>query len=222
MEKAIVLLSGGIDSAVAFWWAREQGWAPYPVTINYHRRPSREIAAVDTLCARLTGAAPLRTVELPFLREVDDLRETGIADALSDVPGTYVPARNLIFYSIAAHYAEVEGAPWIVGGHNGGDAQLFPDAAPSFFESLNALLAQGLLSAPTVPIAIVNPLHGLSKAEVLQQGVSLGVPLEVTWSCSLDGEEPCGTCHSCRERHEAFLEAGLADPLSVTVPPEAP
>ncbi len=155
-------------------------------------------------------------VNLPFLMEVEDLVDQSIGNHyLREAPPTYVPARNLIFYSIAAHYAEVTGARWIVGGHNGSDSETFPDASPAFFQGMSDLLGHSLLTSERAPVEIVNPLHGLSKAEVIRLGVRMEVPLEATWSCSFDEETTCGSCRSCRERALAFEEAGVEDPLMI-------
>ncbi len=214
MERAILLLSGGLDSAVTLYLAREEGWEVHPLSFHYYRRPAREVKATERL-ADLTGCrGRLIDVDLPFLMEVEDLLEKGVRNTrLKEVPSTYVPARNLVFYSLAAHYAEVRDARWIVGGHNGRDSDTFPDATPAFFEGLNHLLKTGLATARASPVEIVNPLQGLSKADVIRRASELGVPLESTWSCSHDGEAPCGTCFPCTERARAFAQEGREDPL---------
>lgn len=214
MDRAILLLSGGLDSATTLYLAREEGWEVHPLTFTYHERPSQEVRATDRL-AELAGCRDrLIRVDLPFLMEVEDLLEAGGANPrLRAAPPTYVPARNLVFYSLAAHYAEVRGARWIVGGHNGLDPDTFPDATPAFFARLNRLLETGLATARQAPVEIVNPLQGLSKADVVRRAVELHVPLQHTWSCSLDGDAPCGACAPCEERARAFAEAGREDPL---------
>ncbi len=214
MERAIVLVSGGIDSAVSLFMSLQKGWDLYPLTFKYYMRPRREIEATMGL-AELAGCREkLIEVDLPFLMEVEDLLHLGLDNhRLEKAPPTYVPARNLIFYSIAAHYAELKDAKWIVGGHNGLDRETFPDAQPEFFEALNRLLGLGLLTARDSRVEIVNPLQGLTKAEVIQVGGDYSVPLERTWSCSLDGAAPCGECSSCQERSRAYERLGLEDPL---------
>lgn len=212
MESAIVLLSGGVDSAVALWWAKARGWSVRTLTFDYFGRPRREHAAIEALAARARVAPPER-VDLPFLKEVDDLREAGLQNpALEASPEGYIPARNLIFYSLAAYHAELAGTRYLVGGHNGVDPEAFPDASPRFFEDLNRLLGRGLWSARITPVEVVVPLRGMSKADVVRMGLSMDVPFDVTWSCYWDREVPCGRCLSCRERQEAFAEAGAEDP----------
>ena len=214
MERAIVLLSGGIDSAVTLWWARKQGWDAHPLTFDYFGRPRREHTAVEAL-VKEAGVPPTRTVDLPFLKEVDDLRAAGLANpVLKDSPEGYIPARNLIFYSLAAYYAELEGSRYLVGGHNGIDPASFPDASPRFFEFLNSVFRLSLWSYDASPVQVVVPLSGKSKEDVLRLGQDLGVPFGITWSCYWDREVHCGTCVSCRERRDAFAALGLTDPVA--------
>jgi len=213
MDQAIVLLSGGIDSAVALWWAKGKGWDIRPLTFNYRNRPTRERTAVQALSAR-AGVHPVRAVDLPFLTEVDDLRPAGFANPnLARSPEGYIPARNLIFYGLAAYYAELDGARFLVGGHNGVDPEAFPDASPKFFDLLNRAFRLGLWSYKSSPVQVLVPLRGKSKADVVRMGLEMDVPFEVTWSCYWDRERHCGTCTSCRERKEAFSAAGVGDPV---------
>ncbi len=212
MDQAIVLLSGGVDSAVTLWWAKAQGWDVRPLTFDYFGRPRQEHAAVEALVAR-SGVRPVRRVELPFLKEVDDLRPDGFANrVLTESPEGYIPGRNLIFYSLAGYYAELEGSRYIVGGHNGTDPEAFPDASPTFFDSLNRMFHLSLWSYDRSPVEAVIPLGGKSKEDVLRMGLAMKVPFEVTWSCYWDRDNPCGTCVSCRERREAFAAIGAPDP----------
>ena len=213
MDRAIVLLSGGVDSAVTLWWAQRQGWDVRPLTFDYYGRPRREHDAIEAL-VKAAGAPPIRYVDLPFLKEVDDLRGAGLANpVLRDSPEGYIPARNLIFYSLAAYYAELDGTRYLVGGHNGLDPESFPDSSPRFFQGLNGLFHQSLWSYERSPIEVVVPLSGKSKEDVLRLGRDLGVPFGLTWSCYWDRDAPCGTCVSCRERREAFAAIGAVDPL---------
>ncbi len=211
MAKAIVLLSGGIDSTVAFWWAMRKGWQVTPLTFHYYRRPVAERAAVGRVLKE-GGIEGLLQVSLGYLREVDDLgTRQNLNPHLSGAPEGYIPARNMVFYSIAANYAEILGADFIVGGHNRGDPEEFPDSGPRFFEQMNSLLTMGLWSYPKKNVKITLPLRGKSKREVVGLGLKLGAPLELTWSCHHDGKKPCGKCSSCVERAAAFESFGLID-----------
>ena len=212
-ERALVLLSGGIDSAVALWWAAKEGYSLLPVTFHYHLRPRAEVTATRRLADRL-GLDRMVERDLPFLKEVADLTAEGTLhnEALTRSPEGYVPGRNLVFYALAANIAEVERASWVIGGHNGGDREVFPDAAPGFFELVDGLYKSGLWSYAQSPVKVLQPLAGKDKASVVRQGIYLGVPFEETWSCYTDGPEPCGKCASCKERDEAFFMIGEADP----------
>lgn len=214
MSRAIVLVSGGLDSAVSLWWALRQGWTVMPLSFDYHARPSREIKASEQL-VKQAGLRKLITIPLPFLKEVADWEKEGFGNGhLRGYPEGYIPSRNLIYYSLAAYYAEIFGARWIVGGHNHGDRELFPDASPGFFEELNRLWPYSLWSYSRIPLEVTLPLIDMTKPEVLRLAFDLGVPLATTWSCYGDGEYPCEHCESCRERAEAFLALGLEDPAS--------
>jgi len=213
MERAIVLLSGGVDSAVALWWAKKQGWDIRPLTFDYFGRPKRENEAVRALTSQ-AETAPIRHVDLPFLKEVDDLRKEGFENRiLLDSPEGYIPGRNLIFYGLAGYYAELAAARYLVGGHNGVDPESFPDSSPKFFNFLNSVFHLSLWSYEKAPVQILVPLSGKSKEEVVRMGLEMNVPFDVTWSCYWDRAVHCGTCVSCRERKEAFAAVGVSDPV---------
>lgn len=211
----IVLVSGGIDSAVALAWTLEQGWEPRALTVGYHERPDAEVRALERQLDRRDLAPPIE-IGLPFLREVEDLQVE--APHLDDAPQGYVPARNAVFYSVAAHVAEKHGAHRIVGGHNGGDGDEFPDARGEFFMDLFDLINRGLHSGDDRPLRIRLPLKDRTKAEVIELGDALDVDFAGTWSCNYDGETHCGSCSSCRKRRAAFETAGLEDPIEYETP----
>lgn len=218
--RALVLLSGGIDSAVALHWSLREGHEVVPLTFDYHQRPQREVEACEALLeharARGGAVAPLQRIATPFLREVEDLAQR--PGHLAAAPEGYIPARNLVFYAIAASLAEVHGAQHIVGGHNGTDPELFPDASPAFFASFNALLGRGAWSHARRPFEVVLPIAGQSKADVLRLGRALGVDFARTWSCYHDRKMHCGACGSCVERREGFAGTGLSDPAPMEEP----
>ncbi len=213
MDRAIVLLSGGIDSAVTLWWTKAKGWDVRPLTFDYFGRPKREHDAIRRLTSG-AGVGSVRRIDLPFLKEVDDLRKEGFANPiLLDSPEGYVPGRNLIFYSLAGYFAELDAVRYIVGGHNGIDPESFPDASPKFFNFLNRMFHLSLWSYEKSPVQILVPLNGKSKEEVVRMGLAMNVPFDVTWSCYWDRDVHCGTCVSCRERREAFAKVGVEDPV---------
>jgi 7-cyano-7-deazaguanine synthase len=212
--KALVLLSGGIDSAVCLWWSRRQRWELSALTVDYHERPAAETRAVRDLLAA-AGVRELVQVPLPFLKEISDLKKDGLRNPdLDAAPDSYIPARNMVFYSVAGYYAETLGIPLIVGGHNGIDPKTFPDSSPDFFGHVNSLYRLGLWSYGRAPVAIKLPLAGKPKEEVVGMGRDLGVPFDRTWSCYFDGAKHCGRCPSCLERKAAFRGIGLADPVA--------
>lgn len=190
--RALVLLSGGLDSAVALWWARREGHDVAALAFSYPGRPKAEARAARDLAAR--AGVRLDEVPLPFVVEPDGGRFSG-------APRGYIPGRNALFYAAAAHRAEVGGFDLIVGGHNADDARRFPDASPAYFARLGVLLGEGLwLPRGALAPRLVMPLSTLPKREVVALGRELGVPLALSWSCYEDGEAPCGTCPSCTER----------------------
>lgn len=210
--SAIVLLSGGIDSAVALYWARHQGYRLWALEFEYHLRPRRERECSAALATPI-GATRI-PVAVPFLHEAQDLAEAGMdAEHLDQSPRGYIPARNLVFYSIAGYYAEALRAGVIVGGHNQEDALRFPDAGHPFFDALGQLFSRSLWSPVGRSVCIALPLAERNKAATVRLGLELGVPFASTWSCYEDVAEPCGQCPSCEERARAFRDCGVSDPL---------
>lgn len=185
MKKAVVLVSGGIDSAVALDWARER-YRVVAVSYRVAGRPRGETRA----CAAIVRRAGVDhvAVDVPFLRP----RASG-----------YAPARNLVFHSIALAIAEDRGAAAVVAGHNASDAAWFADARPEYFRKVERL-GKG--------IRILLPFARMTDAQVIARGVRRGVPLELTWSCYRDGARPCRRCSACRGRIESWKQSGLEDP----------
>jgi 7-cyano-7-deazaguanine synthase len=198
MSKALVLLSGGIDSAAALHWACQSHQEVGAISYLYDRRPLREILATRRLLQ--SYPSKLYEVPLPVLKEF----------RTPDVPEGYIPNRNMIFYAIAAYYADRTASTSLVGGHTAEDENPFPDAGLSFLKALQNLINTALL---TRSIQIELPLAHLTKLQVLEKAIEWKVPLEHTWSCYRDAPVPCGKCISCFERAEAFQKLGLTDPL---------
>ncbi len=203
-----MLLSGGIDSATALYLTRKTKGVR-ALTFEYGGIAKSELAAAKAVASRAV-VIEHRIVRLPDLREAADIpgfRPPGL-------PPTYIPLRNSIFYAFAASYAEEVGAASIVGGHNRDDTAVFADVSPEFFGSLQKAFLTGSRILRRNRLKIVRPLEGLRKPEVIRLGASLGVPLEMTWSCHLDRVDHCWMCDGCLSRLRCFKEAGVRDPLS--------
>ncbi|MFX1554065.1 MAG: 7-cyano-7-deazaguanine synthase QueC [Promethearchaeota archaeon] len=209
-ESAIVLLSGGIDSAVALYWANNKGYNIIAISFNYEFRPENEKKAAVKLAESLD--INIIEIDIPFIKESIDLRIEGLPmPSAVHAPEGFIPSRNLIFYSIASYFAEVYGCNVIIGGHIAADPKKFPDAAPSFLKSLEKLINKGKHSNDKTTIKLVLPLAKMPKLDVIKLANKLNVPLKWTWSCYSDGEQPCGKCTSCRKRKQAFLDLNYPD-----------
>lgn len=222
-KKAVVLLSGGLDSSTAIAMAAERGYALYALSFRYGQRHARELEAARAI-GQYFGARDFKVVDI-------DLRLFGGSALTSDeiavpldrdeaamgvgVPSTYVPGRNLIFLSFATAYAEVVGADDIFLGINAIDYSGYPDCRPEFLEAFakTANLATKAGTEDGRTLRYHAPLIHMTKADIVREGTRLGVPWEQTWSCYLGGEKACGKCDSCQLRLKGFAEAGLSDPL---------
>ncbi|MEA3199016.1 MAG: 7-cyano-7-deazaguanine synthase [Thermoplasmata archaeon] len=206
MRRALVLVSGGLDSTVALWWARQACSEVVPLTFHYPGRPRGEKKATREIAA-LAGLKPIEA-ELPFLHEAADVDASRKQARFAAAPPGYIPARNALFYAAACYQASVLGCEMVVGGHNAEDAARFPDASRAFFADLQALLHRGLWSGPGVPAPRLEmPLIGLDRDGVVTLGVGLGAPIDATWSCYEDGEGPCGACPACVRRGDLISRA---------------
>jgi len=217
-RRAVVLLSGGLDSMVCTGLAIEAGFSVLALTIDYNQRHRVELAAAARIAAAL-GAE--RHVTLPLdlrafggsaLTADIDVPHGGVAE--EGIPVTYVPARNTIFLSVALGWAEAAGARDIFIGVNALDYSGYPDCRPEFiagFEALADLATKAGVEGE--PFRIHAPLQQLGKADIAREAARLGLDTGMSWSCydpSPDGT-PCGTCDSCRLRAKGFAEAGLVD-----------
>lgn len=212
-RRVLLLLSGGVDSAAALWLLRKENGASevYTLSINFYRRSPGEAAAARRLSG-LAGAARHMEIDMQFLREAEDLpRLADSYPAAQSLPPVFLPARNIIYYSVAAHVASSLGAREIVVGHNRDDVETFPDVGCDFIEAFNELLERSL---PGFGASVKAPLIGLRKLEVWRLAYQLGVPLGMTWSCWRAGELHCGRCAGCMQRRKMFETLGIEDPTS--------
>lgn len=227
--RAIILLSGGLDSTTCFALAREQGFMLFPITFYYNQRHSREVENARKIAEYYGVSEHHKIVDVSFLGELGhssltdsslSVRQSGVEE---DIPTTYVPARNLIFLSMAAAYAEVKEAIAIFTGVSAVDFSGYPDCRPEFIRSLtqSILLGTKIGVASESKMNIQTPLIHLSKKETIRKGIELNVPYYLTTSCYLGGEKACGKCDSCLLRIKGFRENGMEDPIPYYKIPEA-
>jgi len=219
MKKAVVLLSGGLDSATCLAIARSQGFASYCLSFNYGQRHCAELAAADRVVKAL-GAAEHRVLDFGLAQFGGSaLTDTAIAVPTAGVqpgiPVTYVPARNTIMLSLALAWAEVLGSRDIFVGVNAVDYSGYPDCRPEYiaaFETMANLATKAGVEGHK--LSIHAPLIALSKAEIIRTGVALGIDYSLTVSCYQADQfgRACSVCDSCRLRAEGFAAAGLGDP----------
>lgn len=218
MKKAVVLLSGGLDSATVLAIAKAQGYACYALSFDYGQRHGAELAAAERV-ADVLGVEDRKRIHIGL----DSIGGSALTDARIAVPDhpqpgipvTYVPARNTVFLAFALGWAEVLGAADIFIGVNAVDYSGYPDCRPEFiaaFQKLAQLATKAGVEG--AELRVHTPLIQLSKAEIIQQGTALGVDYALTVSCYAADPEgrACGVCDACRLRAAGFAAAGLADP----------
>jgi 7-cyano-7-deazaguanine synthase len=223
-EKAVILLSGGLDSTTVLAIARSEGYRPYAISFRYGQRHSIELECASRIATAMGvekhviincdlraigGSALTDQMGVPKLRSAEDMS--------SGIPVTYVPARNTIFLSFALAWAEVLGAKDIFIGVNALDYSGYPDCRPEYIEAFEKLatLATKAGVEGRLPLKIHTPLIAMTKAEIIGTGLKLGVDYSLTHSCydPSAGGIACGACDSCLLRLKGFEEAGASDPL---------
>lgn len=221
--KAVVLLSGGMDSCVTAAIANQtHGLAA--LHVSYAQRTERRERRAFEEVADFYGVRERLAIRLDSFAQIGGsaltdqsikVPESGAALAHAGVPITYVPFRNAHFLSAAVSWAEVIGATAIFIGAVAEDSSGYPDCRPEYYRAFAELIKQG--TRPETQIAIVTPVIAMKKSEIVRRGVKLGAPLDRTWSCYQFEDEACGMCDSCRLRLRAFFEAGLPDPIAYRV-----
>ena len=219
IRKAVVLLSGGLDSATALYVAKKKGFEVYALSFDYGQKHDRELRAAKAT-AEKAGVIDHRIVTLNMGQWggsslTDD--SINIDDGnikRTDIPMTYVPARNMVLLSVAASFAEAIGAYDIFIGVSEVDYSGYVDCRKEFLDAMQNAINKGTVCAVEQGnhIAIHAPFIEMTKTEEIRLGMSLGVDYATTWSCYRGGEKPCGTCDSCLLRAEAFKKAGYPDP----------
>lgn len=221
-KQAVILLSGGLDSATVLGIAHSQGFELHTLSLDYGQRHRREVEAASAV-ARHYQVRQLRTVTLDLRAFGGSALTADIAvphgrsfdKMIQEIPITYVPARNTIFLSFALAYAEVTGANDIFLGINAIDYSGYPDCRPEYLEAYECManLATKAAVQDGRRFRFHAPLLQMNKAEIIRKGIELGVPYQLTWSCYEGEELACGTCDSCLLRLHGFAEVGLQDPI---------
>ncbi|RMG03142.1 MAG: 7-cyano-7-deazaguanine synthase QueC [Nitrospirae bacterium] len=220
MKKAVVLLSGGVDSSTTLAIAKAEGFECYALTFDYFQRHRRELESAKRVAASLGVKEhilitfDLRKIGGSALTADMDVPKGGTA---REIPVTYVPARNTIFLSFALGWAEVLKAEDIFIGANAVDYSGYPDCRPEYLRAYEEManLATRESVEGRMRFRIRAPLLNLTKGEIIRKGLALGLDYSLTWSCYDPGAEgmPCGACDSCLYREKGFREAGVEDPL---------
>jgi 7-cyano-7-deazaguanine synthase len=204
----LVLLSGGIDSATALYLVKRRKERCETLSIDFHRRNRREVEAARAI-AVAAGVEEQTELNLSFLREAVDIGgEIRREVEARGIPLTFIPYRNLVFYSVGCYWAWTKGLGTVVVGHNAEDRNLFSDVGQDLIEAFNSLAAAMI---PWRSVRVEAPLLGMGKLEVVRLALELGVPLELTWSCWREGDLHCGVCEGCVKRKEVFRALGVKD-----------
>ncbi|MEM3396487.1 MAG: 7-cyano-7-deazaguanine synthase QueC [Thermoplasmata archaeon] len=225
--KAVVLVSGGLDSATVLGIAKSKGYEIHAISFVYGQRHKRELACAKKLC-KFFEVKEHKIIKL----NLDTIGGSALTDKSidvplathkigKDIPPTYVPARNLIFLSIAGAYAEVIDADAIFIGANQVDFSGYPDCREEFLNAFEETLAKGTkVGVSGKRIKVLAPLLHMTKGEIIKKGIQLGVPYEFTWTCYKGGKLACGKCEACILRLKGFRDAGYEDPLKYEKKPK--
>jgi len=202
-SKAVILLSGGLDSTTTLYYAKAKGYKCFALIFDYGQRHVKEVRCAVAVAK---GAkVPHQVIKISFPWKGSSLLDRQLKlpanRKMKGVPSTYVPARNLIFLSFALSYAEAIGASVVMIGANAVDFSGYPDCRPAFYREFRRAARHGIKAKG---IKIVTPLLRLTKKQIVALGRKLGAPLEKTWSCYQGGSKPCGVCDSCRLRAKGF------------------
>ncbi|MER3446357.1 MAG: 7-cyano-7-deazaguanine synthase QueC [Candidatus Dadabacteria bacterium] len=217
-KKAVIIVSGGIDSSTLIYKTIREGYETYALTFMYGQKHKREIESARRVCDTLNVAH--RIIDISTLKEI--LSGSALTDWEIEIPEvpettkyyetlktTIVPNRNSIFLSIAIGYAVSIGANHVFFGAHHSDRGVYPDCRHEFVDAFQ--YAERLANDNSL-LVVSAPFVNMNKSEIIKMGIELGVPYKETWSCYRGGEIHCGVCSSCRERKRAFQEAGIWDP----------
>jgi len=218
MMKAVCLLSGGMDSSTLAYMAKSRGYEILALHLNYGQRTERKEQKCAKKIASLLNAEAFVEINLDYFTKfgASSLTDDKIAVEEFDpgreqMPNTYVPFRNANLLSIATSFAEAKGADALFIGVQSLDYSGYPDCRPQFIEAFQRVIDLG--TKDTTRITLFTPFITMTKTDILNEGIRLGVPYECTWSCYRNEEKACGTCGSCHFRKEAFAAVGKRDPI---------
>ena len=220
-KRAVVLLSGGIDSATTLFIAKKMGYECYPLIFDYGQRHKKELASARKISKR-AGYKP-RVLKIEFPWKGSSLIDKGerlpkgrqLNEMKKEIPSSYVPARNTIFLSFALSYAEAIEAYKIFIGANSIDFSGYPDCRKVFFTAFEHVIREGTkMGLQGRRVSIEAPLLFKTKTEIIREGMRLKVPYKDTWSCYEGKDRPCGKCDSCIIRKKGFEGAGIKDPIA--------
>ncbi|MDD5691284.1 MAG: 7-cyano-7-deazaguanine synthase QueC [Candidatus Omnitrophica bacterium] len=210
LKQAVVLLSGGLDSATVLYLAKAKGYICRCLIFNYGQLHKKEICQAVKIAKAAGCTYKILKIDFPWKGSALLDRKIKIPEkAVRGIPVTYVPSRNIIFLSFAASFAETIGAQAIFVGAHAQDYSGYPDCRPEFFKVFSKMIKSGTCGG----FSILAPLLRMNKSQIILAGAKLGVPFELTWSCYRGTKIPCARCDSCYYRAKGFKEAGLVDPL---------
>lgn len=209
MKKAIVLLSGGLDSATTLYYVKKKGYKIYCLIFDYGQRHKKEVRFAIKIARIVKCKYKIVNIKLPWKGSALLDKNISIPKSTkSAIPVTYVPARNTIFLSFALSYAEAVGARDIFIGANAIDFSGYPDCRPNYYKVFNRLSRLATKAGvENKTIKVHTPLINRTKGEIILLAKKLKVPLQITWSCYSGTRRPCGVCDSCRLRDKGFREA---------------
>ena len=217
LKKAVVLLSGGLDSTTLLCYAKAKKYKPFCLIFNYGQRHKKEILQAKRIAE--IAQCPYYVVQIKMPWQGSALLDKKLAlphhEEINpqEIPATYVPSRNIIFLSFAASYAEVIEAEGIFIGANAIDYSGYPDCRPEFMQAFQTVLQKGLKTGVKGrTIKIFTPLIHKTKAQIIRMGIKLNAPYHLTWSCYKGAKKPCGVCDSCLLRAKGFKKLHLKDP----------
>jgi len=217
MKKAVVIMSGGMDSTLSAYMVKKEGYEIIGVHFNYDQRTQKKELESFEAIAKELGVLNKYVLDLDFFKHLGasaltdktiDVPTSGLEDG---VPVTYVPFRNGIFLSMAAAIAEKEGAELIAIGVVEEDSSGYPDCRENYIEAMQKAINLGTKDETNIKIAM--PLVHLKKSQIVQEALQYDVPLHLTWSCYKNEDKACGVCDSCRLRLNGFKQAGIKDPI---------